>query len=120
MKSLRDRSNTEHCCDIVSFLIIRRPPTSTRTDTLFPYTTLFLSCVSRNRKSIIKAWMYHSQRKTIDIQCSWKTLQVRNSTRSELQSLLRIPHAVFCLKKKPLDMSIVVELIQQRQLHTQT
>src|SRR3546814_16923241 len=35
--------DTERCCNFVFFLMILRPPRSTRTDTLFPYTTLFRS-----------------------------------------------------------------------------
>src|SRR3546814_12000708 len=41
-----------HCCFVVFVLMIRRPPRSTRTDTLFPYTTLFRSlalCCGRSR-----------------------------------------------------------------------
>src|SRR3546814_13509026 len=40
------------------FLIIRRPPRSTRTDTLFPYTTLFRSCLSSNRRT--SCWISNS------------------------------------------------------------
>src|SRR3546814_2346511 len=101
--------------------MIRRPPRSTRTDTLFPYTTLFRSeavdrddqrrgvflhqsckrsmigaviadeailpplrterCIARNRDAV--ADMGRSEEHT-----------------SELQSLMRISYAVFCLKKK--------------------
>src|SRR3546814_13741724 len=84
-------------------LMIRRPPISTRTDTLFPYTTLFRSlarceaCVSPSgdrravaarvadafRNAGVRAVKYRSEEHT-----------------SELQSLMRISYAVFCLKKK--------------------
>src|SRR3546814_4647777 len=95
--------------------MIRRPPRSTRTDTLFPYTTLFRSGdlahgrverVDRNqadrrvdravggRGDITLASVgneFHVQRRTV----------VRSEEHtSELQSLMRISYAVFCLKKK--------------------
>src|SRR3546814_20136656 len=41
-------------CSIVFFLMIRRPPRSTRTDTLFPYTTLFRSVAAKCKKSFHK------------------------------------------------------------------
>src|SRR3546814_18002302 len=80
------------------FLMIRRPPRSTRTDTLFPYTTLFRSSghtSGRWRQPIISIpqWQYR---------VNGKTPQNRRSEEhtSELQSLMRISYAVFCLKKK--------------------
>src|SRR3546814_988491 len=83
------------------FLMRRRPPRSTRTDTLFPYTTLFRSpgwrqsayCAGRDR--------------ALPPACEWRRRQgrIRDPVRSEehtseLQSLMRISYAVFCLKKK--------------------
>src|SRR6056297_3680159 len=66
------------------FLMIRRPPRSTRTDTLFPYTTLFRSTpYPRPRWSAHPGQWCRSEEHT-----------------SELQSLRRISYAVFCLKKK--------------------
>src|SRR3546814_1302869 len=69
--------------------MIRRPPRSTRTDTLFPYTTLFRSYESRlppaarkKARGICRA-PFRSEEHT-----------------SELQSLMRISYAVFCLKNK--------------------
>src|SRR3546814_13485381 len=123
----------------VFFLMIRRPPRSTRTDTLFPYTTLFrsaiasvaiaslaltvviarLALVSRRRKIVsgreemigangtVLDWnngtghvFAHGER--------WQAAGVADLTAgmrseehtSELQSLMRISYAVFCLKKK--------------------
>src|SRR3546814_5215754 len=79
--------------------MIRRPPRSTRTDTLFPYTTLFRS----------RYWHYSVPAKTTPLVGS---NAVRSSAiyflpphrseehTSELQSLMRISYAVFCLKKK--------------------
>src|SRR3546814_3277796 len=81
----------------IFFLMIRRPPRSTRTDTLFPYTTLFRSCHRCRGRG------YRYSRKIS------QTRQRRTRTRarqrseehtSELQSLMRISYAVFCLKKK--------------------
>src|SRR3546814_1079413 len=98
---------------LVFFLMIRRPPRSTRTDTLFPYTTLFRSRLGLARRS--------GQRHQPEIQRPrWPDLhrpaRRRRPTRrlgrlqaqlsrseehtSELQSLMRISYAVFCLKKK--------------------
>src|SRR3546814_4196697 len=95
--------------------MIRRPPRSTRTDTLFPYTTLFRSTVSGWRYELL-AWRYSLR---LDGALSWgaqlgrsggrpggaRTSPRRASHRSEehtseLQSLMRISYAVFCLKKK--------------------
>src|SRR3546814_5353772 len=87
--------------------MIRRPPRSTRTDTLFPYTTLF---------------RFRSLRSTLFFRVAPRGLFYMGTTRvgplplirrtrcpaemrseehtSELQSLMRISYAVFCLKKK--------------------
>src|SRR3546814_9876037 len=115
------------------FLMIRRPPRSTRTDTLFPYTTLFRSLVlARDHQS--------TKPRRVQLRCPGAAMefvevrpqpvpanlvgrdhdaQDRLSARqplhgplyqivpvrseehtSELQSLMRISYAVFCLKKK--------------------
>src|SRR3546814_18150103 len=80
------------------FLMIRRPPRSTRTDTLFPYTTLFRSnCMRRDWKASYLVWCFGLP--------SGKRGRAINPARSEehtseLQSLMRISYAVFCLKKK--------------------
>src|SRR3546814_3163935 len=81
--------------------MIRRPPRSTRTDTLFPYTTLFRSCPPR----------YDQQRPSASPDTVHAPSPSRSASRnaassrseehtSELQSLMRISYAVFCLKKK--------------------
>src|SRR3546814_2399589 len=110
------------CSSFLSFffLIIRRPPRSTRTDTLFPYTTLFRSpmvstkratrsgrrswsCATRSEvgsvafeeavaKAMTKASCVSRKKATGDFRSEEHT--------SELQSLMRISYAVFCLKKK--------------------
>src|SRR3546814_10840830 len=82
----------------------RRPPRSTRTDTLFPYTTLF-----RSRRPTRRSPRRCEQEQSID-SGSWlpadadrlqATLGGRSEEHtSELQSLMRLPYAVFCLKKK--------------------
>src|SRR3546814_18598779 len=111
------------------FLMIRRPPRSTRTDTLFPYTTLF-----RSRNLIIATGEFLLGSNWLPLTCgiaikggcqhfsgwpddcvvaviSWDALfgpaaerrQVHARSEehtSELQSLMRISYAVFCLKKK--------------------
>src|SRR3546814_12025028 len=79
------------------FLMIRRPPRSTRTDTLFPYTTLFRSPPPLNLKSAREA----SDRKVIRHALARSEGNIRSEEHtSELQSLMRISYAVFCLKKK--------------------
>src|SRR3546814_21196333 len=92
------------------FLMMRRPPRSTRTDTLFPYTTLFRSPIPTPRRSPSRSAI---------AACSSATTSPRGSApapapmsaapprkrrseehTSELQTLMRISYAVFCLKKK--------------------
>src|SRR3546814_11120264 len=77
------------------FLMIRRPPRSTRTDTLFPYTTLFRSprCHSRQGAARPAATAWRRDAGPLPQQRS-------EEHTSELQSLMRISYAVFCLKKK--------------------
>src|SRR3546814_9141777 len=79
--------------------MIRRPPRSTRTDTLFPYTTLFRSRyfsgrrpADRGRNRLLRAAVVPSGSVTL--------LKRSEEHTSELQSLMRISYAVFCLKKK--------------------
>src|SRR3546814_3390054 len=79
--------------------MIRRPPRSTRTDTLFPYTTLFRSPMTARRSSVRRSLS------SITVTASCSSTGVAMSRRSEehtseLQSLMRISYAVFCLKKK--------------------
>src|SRR3546814_13683629 len=81
------------CFYVCCFLMIRRPPRSTRTDTLFPYTTLFRSAPAIcNRDIIVYCQTYWSEPMEITGRSVEHT--------SELQSLMRISYAVFCLKKK--------------------
>src|SRR3546814_10429868 len=86
-------------------LMIRRPPRSTRTDTLFPYTTLFRSFAEREAWSRCTGPRIRSHDTSTDHFSRHgqgnRTLSVRSEEHtSELQSLMRISYAVFCLKKK--------------------
>src|SRR3546814_4214354 len=94
------------------FLTIRRPPRSTRTDTLFPSTTLFRSLCSQELNSKELTGARTSGGACGLIRCSAKKLtrvciigfyflkERSEEHTSELQSLMRISYAVFCLKKK--------------------
>src|SRR3546814_1991232 len=101
--------------------MIRRPPRSTRTDTLFPYTTLFRSQLNSGVKGLMKKnkitvvegegkivakgrLSVARDGKTTELEA--KNIIIATGARrseehtSELQSLMRISYAVFCLKKK--------------------
>src|SRR3546814_2693886 len=87
--------------------MIRRPPRSTRTDTLFPYTTLFRSITSdsRSEQAAHACRQRHRQgapeRDADDRPHDRGPARLRSEEHtSELQSLMRISYAVFCLKKK--------------------
>src|SRR3546814_2884132 len=100
--------------------MIRRPPRSTRTDTLFPYTTLFRSTITltqaqmddlrQSERQIVtmteggfaKRSSSHEYRVTDRGGKGMKAAVISRSEEhtSELQSLMRISYAVFCLKKK--------------------
>src|SRR3546814_3540491 len=94
------------------FLMRRRPPRSTRTDTLCPYTTLFrsISVADLRKKKLarpapplpIPAEPPKKKMKMDREEAQVKTDSRRRSEEhtSELQSLMRISYAVFCLKKK--------------------
>src|SRR3546814_8610927 len=107
--------------------MIRRPPRSTRTDTLFPYTTLFRSPIAFVAEHIVRQFEaaagepieLHRMRAVgdvIDIKESGTNQSAdRDATEqlarrseehtSELQSLMRISYAVFCLHKKKIQMT---------------
>src|SRR3546814_5803848 len=97
------------------FLMNRRPPRSTRTDTLFPYTTLFRSVAEEPRDQFAEGRRHQCAHREagVDVrevrargcvEATRSRLQVRRNRSeehtSELQSLMRISYAVFCLKKK--------------------
>src|SRR3546814_15592366 len=97
------------------FLMLRRPPRSTRTDTLFPYTTLFRSSsfipFLKVLLDSVQRLSHEQLRILFDI--IFRTASAEQHAgddvviflrseehTSELQSLMRISYAVFCLKKK--------------------
>src|SRR3546814_998394 len=92
--------------------MIRRPPRSTRTDTLFPYTTLFRSVLeigaarilmplAETHQSLVRPRIIVEDRNLHDARLQHRNGFVRSEEHtSELQSLMRISYAVFCLKKK--------------------
>src|SRR3546814_7367490 len=99
--------------------MIRRPPRSTRTDTLFPYTTPFLSyplvVVQYDTRGFLRGgtgdeypiqalaasgFAVLSVSRPIDYATSIARAGRSEEHTSELQSLMRISYAVFCLKKK--------------------
>src|SRR3546814_8640255 len=87
------------------FLMIRRPPRSTRTDTLFPYTTLFRSPAATTPPTWPPAAPWRPGTRPRPPRpprtCSQSSAGSRSEEHtSELQSLMRISYAVFCLKKK--------------------
>src|SRR3546814_14607764 len=88
----------------VFFLMIRRPPRSTRTDTLFPYTTLFRSIrtARQGRPGAGKGSDRAAEGalRPAHAPCHATAVQRSEEHTSELQSLMRISYAVFCLKKK--------------------
>src|SRR3546814_9561209 len=116
--------------------MIRRPPRSTRTDTLFPYTTLFRSFPSgavirtghlKDDQAYTKYQGQEYQRQLIEeltqIPTVKRYLQLTSSCRStvprseehtsELQSLMRISYAVFCLKKKKQKKNNIIQQLQK-------
>src|SRR3546814_5239454 len=108
--------------------MIRRPPRSTRTDTLFPYTTRFRALAKERDRYMdwtlkgvvteaeLSARMADIRKECSELDAELRRLPVGNNVRihptaikafarseehtSELQSLMRISYAVFCLKKK--------------------
>src|SRR3546814_8704483 len=86
---------------LLFFLMRRRPPRSTRTDTLFPYTTLFRSCdlAAKDRYGRTLA-ACRTAPGGVDLAAEMIRQGRSEEHTSELQSLMRISYAVFCLKKK--------------------
>src|SRR3546814_10830888 len=91
--------------------MIRRPPRSTRTDTLFPYTTLFrssheLSAASTGHRERRERAEARRQGTAAGRGPAARRHQADDRSEehtSELQSLMRISYAVFCLKKKKIQ-----------------
>src|SRR3546814_3253912 len=120
-------------CIVFFFLMTRRPPRSTRTDTLFPYTTLFRSagrigrrkpCTRTARAKMdarrLRVWPPAPPR----LARARRPIMRSEEHTSELQSLMRISYAVFCLKKKKQTNKNVLQqqelqlISQQRYIHT--
>src|SRR3546814_5141740 len=82
--------------------MIRRPPRSTRTDTLFPYTTLFRSRIADRLDAVDHVRTARLREHRIGVaRYRQHAMACRSEEHtSELQSLMRISYAVFCLKKK--------------------
>src|SRR3546814_2657823 len=125
-------------CLCFFFLMIRRPPRSTRTDTLFPYTTLFRSGLAtafmtgihaalRLGADVIVNTDADNQYEASDIPKLTAPIlagEARSEEHtSELQSLMRISYAVFCLKKKKTTQHIytsTTRLNNKQKLHYTT
>src|SRR3546814_5327464 len=117
------------------FLMIRRPPRSTRTDTLFPYTTLFRS--NRAAFDLVERGHAINPRTSVSLPVTAAAAAIAGLTRwvrapgpwrptklrllverseehtSELQSLMRISYAVFCLKKKKINNQVQMPINNQ-------
>src|SRR3546814_3950714 len=114
------------------FLMLRRPPRSTRTDTLFPYPTLFRSAIGRDwqcgtlqldfvlPERLNASYIGEDSQRHRPVMLHRAILgsferflgmlieHYRSEEHtSELQSLMRISYAVFCLKKKMNMMSLI-------------
>src|SRR3546814_5348442 len=93
--------------------MIRRPPRSTRTDTLFPYTTLFRSR-HLQRLAVVALAVAHVAGDVDIRQEVHLDLQRSEEHTSELQSLMRISYAVFCLKKKKIKNNNIPTIIHSK------
>src|SRR3546814_13962106 len=98
------------CIGIFFFLMIRPPPRSTRTDTLFPYTTLFRSLGGNAVSLLLLGTLAGAVYPRATIRAlpllwigsglgAWLLGDRSEEHTSELQSLMRISYAVFCLNK---------------------
>src|SRR3546814_2705349 len=120
---------------IFFFLMIRRPPRSTRTDTLFPYTTLFRSACRQHHpgsrvmapmtaleRTIVSRWLATHKADILgpSLDHAYPIDETSRSEEhtSELQSLMRISYAVFCLKKKNTNTQAKLELLNNSHNHT--
>src|SRR3546814_4552391 len=94
--------------------MIRRPPRSTRTDTLFPYTTLFRSVGSFITDSRSWRWGLGFAGGPLFGGLPLRQYAARSEEHtSELQSLMRISYAVFCLKKKKTNHNTTINAHKQ-------
>src|SRR3546814_7637848 len=114
--------------------MIRRPPRSTRTDTLFPYTTLFRSpqgplhaLLRRNVGAFLLLrhagdpdFLPDATLAVLGQQVEPRLRRLRSEEHtSELQSLMRISYAVFCLKKKTKHHRYNIKQTKVQQKHRQ-
>src|SRR3546814_9156039 len=119
--------------------MIRRPPRFTRTDTLFPYTTLFRSLVGHLQHDAVAGDAgvvdQHIDRAEIvddpgdaaltGLMVGHVPFIGGNAVRSEehtseLQSLMRISYAVFCLKKKKRQYHVIIKNMTYKELNQAT
>src|SRR3546814_6195993 len=110
----------------VFLLRIRRPPRSTRTDTLFPYTTLFRSPMRASSRStkcgpsgvhrMFPGWQSPCRRMFFTVPARWRS----EEHTSELQSLMRNSYAVFCLKQQKTPQLDTLHNINNLPINTQT
>src|SRR3546814_3148940 len=103
--------------------MIRRPPRSTRTDTLFPYTTLFRSQRRRSAppsgRCVPPRCRGSARRRAPRRPRSGGRRRQESRSEehtSELQSLMRISYAVFCLKKKTHKLNHIISINQKKKL----
>src|SRR3546814_8157643 len=110
--------------------MIRRPPRSTRTDTLFPYTTLFRSfmtsvpndpTLNEENARLVAEDSASGNSPALSVSelsnALKRTVERSEEHTSELQSLMRISYAVFCLKKKK-NHNTTINTIPQTQAIT--
>src|SRR3546814_5439547 len=112
--------------------MIRRPPRSTRTDTLFPYTTLVRSlssvivvvlgselrvCNPTLPKIATVATDRPADARLLAVAPAGRSVRSEEHT-SELQSLMRISYAVFCLKKKKTQKTTYTRRAKQQESQT--
>src|SRR3546814_5828250 len=116
--------------------MIRRPPRSTRTDTLFPYTTLFRSLQSRllalrqrgvagDQIAVVGDVVREQRAQALDVVAPVAVQFARRAEpghelrseehTSELQSLMRTSYAVFCLKKKKIQ-EYITNMMKRRDI----
>src|SRR3546814_3254617 len=108
--------------------MIRRPPISTRTDTLFPYTTLFRSASHRHWRHLLQGQgragttgLVQAAPRNRCPAMGWHGVHLDRRSEehtSELQSLMRSSYAVVCLKKKTKKLTLnshTEDIIQHKQ-----
>src|SRR3546814_3256581 len=112
--------------------MLRRPPRSTRTDTLLPYTTLFrsqyklflnVSVETLQSDLRFKVWIDRIKSFTdgvgtqLVVEITESITDRSEEHTSELQSLMRISYAVFCLKKKKRTLHLIEYINNKKHTH---